>query len=303
MFAATLMGGILTDMRLLFAIPHHFDPTGNGRHGSLAPVPAPRIQAITRCLAAIRQHFGRPQCILDIARRTTTPANHGLALAVEVVVCTTRGRHLLNDLPLDPGYFTHRETEAEPRLLGFECHAALRDRLADRFDFYGYLEDDLVFHDPLFFTKLKWFVSRFGEEALLLPNRFEVARNRIVHKCYIDGPIRERAAAAFQDVNQEPELSGDVLGREFRFRRSTNPHAGCFFLNHSQMAAWAERPEFLDRDTRFMGPLESAATLGVMKAFRLYKPAPEHGAFLEIEHAGNGFLSRIKPAPSSQSTV
>jgi hypothetical protein len=41
------------------------------------------------------------------------------------------------------------------------------------------------------------------------------------------------------------------------------------------------RLDFFDRDTSFIGPLESAATLGIMRAFRIYKPAPEHAAFLE----------------------
>lgn len=290
--------GYTAFMRLLIAIPHYFSPGGGTGHGSLEASPAPRIQSFTRCLAAIRQHFGRPQCILDIARRTTTPANHALALSVEVIVCTAGDSHLLSKIPLNADYFTHRPTAAEPKLLGFECHAALQERLADRFDFYGYLEDDLVFHDPLFFVKLRWFANRFGEESLLLPNRFEVARNRIVHKAYVDGPIRERATAGLQDRSEAPELRGEVLDRTFVFRRPSNPHSGCFFLTHSQMATWSAKPWFLDRDTRFIGPLESAASLGVMKTFRVYKPAPENGGFLEIEHAGAAFLSRIKAPPA-----
>ena len=35
--------------------------------------------------------------------------------------------------------------------------------------------------------------------------------------------------------------------------------------------------------------------------FRVYKPAPETGAFLELEHPGTAFLSRIKlPRPNGQ---
>ena len=44
-----------------------------------------------------------------------------------------------------------------------------------------------------------------------------------------------------------------------------------------------------------VGPLESAATLGVMRTFRVYKPADANAAFLELEHTGSGFLNRIKP--------
>lgn len=282
-------------MRLLFAIPHFFGagPPGKPGHGSLGPDPAPRLRALTDCLANLQQLFGRPQCVIDIARRTTTPTNHLTALVADVVVCTTGANHLLERVPLGPGYFTHRPTDAAPPLLGFECHAALREWLGV-YDFYCYLEDDLLIRDPLFFVKLAWFNRAFGDAAVLMPNRYEVARDRIVHKAYVDGPVRPRASAAYQDVAAEPELAAEALGVRWAFRRTTNPHCGGFFLTARQMAAWSAAPHFLDGDTRFIGPLESAATLGVMRTFRVYKPADENAAFLELEHAGGGFLGRIK---------
>ena len=77
-------------MRILFAIPHYFNPeAGRFTHGSLAPNPQPRIQALTECLAAIQQLFGRPQCLIDIARRTTVPANEQFSGVADVAVCTT----------------------------------------------------------------------------------------------------------------------------------------------------------------------------------------------------------------------
>ena len=62
---------------MLFAIPHYYnpDPARGGRHGSLGRDPAPRARALADSLAAIQQLFGRPQCAIDIARRTTAPAN------------------------------------------------------------------------------------------------------------------------------------------------------------------------------------------------------------------------------------
>ena len=47
-------------------------------------------------------------------------------------------------------------------------------------------------------------------------------------------------------------------------------------------------------DTFFAAPkLESAATLGIMRAFRIYKPAPENASFLEIEHHGSAFIRQL----------
>jgi hypothetical protein len=77
------------------------------------------------------------------------------------------------------------------------------------------------------------------------------------------------------------------------FQRALNPHSGCFFLNAKQMAYWASQPYFLDRDTSFIGPLESVATLGIMRTFRIYKPGPAYASFLEIQHFGTAFLNLI----------
>jgi hypothetical protein len=61
------------------------------------------------------------------------------------------------------------------------------------------------------------------------------------------------------------------------------------------MSHWASRPYFLDRATGYIGPLESAATLGGMRTFAVYKPAPRSADFLEVEHFGRAFLDRIRP--------
>jgi hypothetical protein len=280
-------------VRLLVAIPHYFDSTGSGRHGSLGGSPAPRMRALTDCLASLRQQFGRPQCEIDIARRTTVPTNYATAVQIDVLICTTGQKHLLENLPLGSGYFTQIRTGATPMLLGFECHAALRDRLGD-YDFYCYLEDDLIVRDPLLFVKLRWFANQFGDEPLLMPNRYELARDQIVHKAYIDGPLNPSVTSQWQNVGEKRTLTAEPLGQKFVFERTLNPHSGCFFLNAEQMAMWVSRPNFLDRDVSFVGPLESAATLGVMRTFRVYKPAAHNGAFLEVEHPGTRFLTLIR---------
>lgn len=284
-------------MRLLFAIPHHFDPEPDkgraGRHGSLRRDPGPRLAALTSCIASLHQHFGARQCVLDIASRTALPASQDLSAEVDVLVCTTRGRHLLDGLPLPKNLWQHHAADAEPLLLGFECQAALAERLGI-YDWYCYLEDDLVLHDPLFFAKLAWFTTYAGDAALLQPNRFERAASGHFHKAYVDGDLAPRVTAPFQDLADRPTLTGLFLDRTVRFDRARNPHSGCWFLNARQMERFARHPAFLRRDdTRFVGPLESAATLGIMQAFRIYKPAPACAGFLEAEHHGTAFLGLV----------
>ena len=169
----------------------------------------------------------------------------------------------------------------------------MHERIGD-YDFYCYLEDDLVVTDPWLFAKLSWFCGQVGPESVLLPNRFEVARGGVAWKAYLDGDLDPEVTAKFQNRAGHPELRASFLGVDARFIRPLNPHSGCFFLSLDQMRAWAFRPEFLDRDCGFIGPLESAASLGVMRAFRVYKPALEVASFLEINHFGTGFIDNLR---------
>jgi hypothetical protein len=289
-------------MRILAAIPHYFDTQGDSpnafRHGSLSRDPSARIEALSACISALRQMFDAPQVIIDIATGRGVAVNQRfVASRLDIVVCTTRGRHLLPRLSLPPDSFLHHPTNAEPLLLGFECHAALHERIGD-YDYYCYFEDDLVITDPWLFAKLSWFRDQVGPEALLLPNRFEVARQGVARKAYLDGDLAPEVTAPFQDRSAWRELRASFLGVDARFVRPLNPHSGCFFLGLDQMRHWALRPDFLDRDCGFIGPLESAASLGVMRAFRVYKPAPEVASFLEIAHFGTAFIDNLRLAPT-----
>jgi hypothetical protein len=147
-----------------------------------------------------------------------------------VVVCTTGTNHLLGRLALAEASFTHHPTECPPPLLGFECHAVLRDRLGD-YDCYAYLEDDLIARDPWLFVKLGWFTAQLGDGVLLQPNRYEVGPLGLVHKAYIDGDLDPAVTARFQDLTVAPLATGRLLGTTVNFQRARNPHAGCFFLN------------------------------------------------------------------------
>jgi hypothetical protein len=87
-------------MRILVAIPHFFNLSREVRrapgHGSLAGDPGPRIEALTACVSALHQLFGCPQVIIDIARLEAKDANARFRAAkLDVVVCTTKGQHLL----------------------------------------------------------------------------------------------------------------------------------------------------------------------------------------------------------------
>jgi hypothetical protein len=288
-------------MRILFTIPHYYDARGGGAYGSLKADPGPRRNALATMLFGLHCSFGAQQGLMvqPVARSNTFQDGEGGAVGgIDVVVCTTAGRHLVDGLPLPAGLLRHHATRAEPRFLGFECHEVMREALG-RYDYYCYLEDDLLVSDALFFRKLEWFNRLAGDEAALQPNRFELAIGQRWHKLYIDGNLaRPEISERLQDVRDRPALSGEAFGTGFRFERVNNPHSGCFFLNARQMAHWAAQKDFLQRESAFAGPLESAATLGLMRHFRVYKPARENAGFLEIRHLDNRYLGARRAAPA-----
>jgi hypothetical protein len=252
-------------MRILAAIPHYFAAAGasspDGRpHGSVRRDPRPRVAALSLCVAALRRLYGPAQHVIDQATRTAPAANQRTTGRVDVVICTTGADHLVDRLPLPPETYAHHRADCAPALLGFECHTVLRDRLGG-YDYYAYLEDDLIAHDPWLFVKLGWFTAQLGDDVLLQPNRYEVGPRGLVHKAYIDGDLKAELTAPFQDVSIAPLATGRLLGTTVDFQRAKNPHAGCFFLNGRQMEAWAGQPYFLDRG-RGLRPAGHACVAG-----------------------------------------
>ena len=288
-------------MRILITIPHAFLNLPTARYGSETGDAAGRAASLRRCVTTLHQCFGsghRLQANADLVCNTTHTS-------LAVVVCTAGDQHLVDTLP--PGLVHHARTELHPRLLGFACQSLLKANLG-RFDWYGYLEDDCEVADPLWFDKLGWFNRSFASlGALLQPNRFEVSDGPVA-KLYIDGNLTDPAAsAALQDITVRPRLVATAFGRAFSFRRVQNAHSGCFFADAAQMATLAGHPEFGHFATTFTGPLESAATLPILRSFAVYKPARQNADFLELRHLSGRVLDHTvrytKIAGGLQKTV
>jgi hypothetical protein len=290
-------------MRVLVTIPHYFGPpaspgaltaAGKHRYGAYSPDPGPRIAALSACLTALHGLFPVGVCFIDHGRREARIVETSAATRIDVVICTTQGRHLLEQASALARYYTHCLTDAEPLLLGFACHDVLRARLGS-YDYYCYLEDDLVLHDPWFFVKLAWFTQLAGDDKVLQPNRFEAGLNFPITKVYVDGALEATVTAPFHNIRDSEPLAGDVMSARVTFERTLNPHSGCFFLNAHQMEHWAGQPHWYDRASRLIGPLETTASLGILRTFKVYRAAPAHADFLEIQHFGTGYLAQLHP--------
>jgi hypothetical protein len=283
-------------MRILVAIPHYFGPSSDDdrpRHASQTTDSDSRAAALGQVILSLHQQFGESQAMIHIADRRTVEANESMRHQVHVVIVTTGRQHVLDQLAPSENLYHHHPIDDDPMSLGFHCQKMLRDRWGN-YDYYCYLEDDLILHDPWFFQKLQWFNGHVGNENVLLPNRFERSDNLAYKKCYLDGDLAEHVTEKFQDVSDQPQLSSTVMGLTVRFARPLNPHSGCYFLSAEQMQHWITQPHFGSTEASFIGPLESAATLGIMRSFQIYKPAKENANFLEIEHHGCQFIRKIR---------
>ncbi|MFV3129515.1 hypothetical protein [Niveispirillum sp. KHB5.9] len=275
--------------RLLVTIPHFFKEGSDSRYGSGREKAAHRVNAIRRCITALHQSLGSRQAVIQVGDRVTHPVRPVQRVELDIVVCTAGDNHLLAGLE---GLFSQERTGiADPMLLGYECQRAMKER-AGRYDWYAYMEDDLIVTDPWFLAKLAWFQRHAGAGALLQPNRFEIAGGPL-HKLYLDGDFSETFVRQFLPREQETELKANFLDVDVRLVRARNPHAGAYFLTAGQLEYWMGRTSFLDYETSFFGPLESAATFGVMRTFQTYKPHMDNAAFLEIQHHGNTFMSYV----------
>jgi len=287
-------------MRILLASVHYWNPEGDGRHQSLRPQPEPRLQALQSQLLALRR-IGLGQSMLHMAERAVLPANEALRHQIDVRWITD-GEHTVLDR-LDPAYRALAEeviTKPSDGLqLGFEAQRFLASQLDQGYDFYAYFEDDLVIHDPLFFHKILWFQGLMGADALLLPQRVELAPGpHQVDRFFIDGPIQSRELHQLIPV-PAPTVVAQSPGGEAVFDSPANPHAGCFVLSAEQLRRWVAHPCWQDGDCGFVSPLESAATLGIAKVFQLYKPAFSHASWLEVQHWGTSFHQLIGSASST----
>ncbi len=295
-------------MRVAFLIPHFFIGGGASNmqpmaYGSLQPeARVVRRIMLDRVLYQLHSLFGNGHRALDVRPRAQgqnsklLPAGNPYRMDYDIVLFTTRGAHLLDELQGRQA-FHHIETAAEPLFLGFECARWIRDNLGT-YDLYAYLEDDIVVRDPLFLHKIKLFNDTFeaGKRGLLLqPQRYEETLNANdsnlpadVTRVYID----------YQSTD-EPAFAGDVLSLDFagthvRFEPALCPHAGCYILNNEQAARMIAHPQFLDPNEPHKSPLDSAATLFVSRALKVYKPARDSLAFLDVQH-GHPRVFPLKP--------
>ena len=292
-------------MKILVTIPHFYHPGGaqgslkrSGGYSSVGEDATPKINALHNCLMALLANFGNKQFTYKYEdRMLRQPADRRAEISLEIMVVTTRLHHVLERVGISKSAYEHVALDVEPAQLGFECHRLLGERRS-AYDYYCYLEDDIIINDPLIFKKLGWFSHSFGDDRLLQPNRYELAVTQAPYpeKHYIDfeyTPWTDKNTSFVHSQPTQEILRGSIFQEDVIFSKARNLHSGCFFLNESQLSEWINTPVFPDRDSTLFNPMDSAATLGLIKHFHLYKPAAPYLNFLEVLHHGESWTDKI----------
>ncbi len=193
-------------------------------------------------------------------------------LRYEVIINTLPGRHIVDELPADltAGMTVHAEDDPDPMLIEFRVQDLFAAR-REQFDYFLFLEDDVVIQDTLYLDKVECF-NRFTRDPkfLLMPNRYEITGAK---KVYIDQNRYSRLAHLDMDGVQLSECA--------------NIHSASYLLSREQLDLWLASGRQLYRQISYIGPLESAASGCLMEVFRVYKPAPPNLRFLEVRHYDN----------------
>ena len=130
-----------------------------------------------------------------------------------------------------------------------------------------------------------------ADEAFIV-RLLQLSDPHLVNRLFIDGPVPVEEQRALIP-EPPPSLSLELPTGPVYFESPRNPHAGCFVLTPQQMQMWRDHSCWQDGDCSYVSPLESAATLGLVKVFRVYKPALACASWLELQHWGTSFRALV----------
>ena len=276
-------------LKYAFVIPHCFlGDAINRMHGSSRlGVRRLRSSVLDEVIFQIHNLFGQRHWTLDCATMNRVGGLNSFSVDFQIFVMTTGKSHLLSDLQTYPTHFEHIKTRVEPQFLGWECARWISNHLGE-FDYFIYLEDDLIIRDQTFLKKVSYFNAISGQavtNAVLQPQRYERALNTKdkrtlanIEKLYID-------YAKSDDVIPEgPPLNVHFMDMEIELEVARNPHAGCYIVNSEQAERMCSHSDFLNPEKIYISPLDTAASAFLARTHTIYKTSIRNLSFFEVEH-------------------
>ncbi len=259
-------------------------------------LPRPKVLAIIAHVTSVEEAKNRDKAFEKIERLKNTIDGLLTSFAhceLSIVISTVSDRHITEYLPdyQIRSIRVEEELDCDPMFVEFRIQDKLIDKV-DKFDWFLFLEDDIVIHDSYFLEKLDKFQRKCGyPHAVLMPNRYEVWEEK---KSYIDLTILKKELGTDRIWNglSIVEIEG------VKFAECANPHAGCYCLSQSQLKHWmSSERAWKNKVLGFGGPLECAATFSLLECFSLYKAHASNLHFFEVRHYDTKY-SKLYPEPS-----
>ncbi|WP_228057338.1 hypothetical protein [Tychonema sp. LEGE 07203] len=180
--------------------------------------------------------------------------------------------------------------ECDPMFVGFRHQEEFVEKV-EEFDWFLFIEDDIILSDAFTLEKLEKFNRQSGyENAILYPNRYEMYQGT---KRYIDLTITR---SLLINKLSSVEIEG------VKFAEFNNPHAAFYCLSRKQMKHWIKSGRLFKNQIVDVGPLESAATFCLLECFSIYKPHPSNLNYFEVRHYDSKY-SKLYPEPESPYTL
>jgi len=196
---------------------------------------------------------------------------------LKIVINTLPDRNIVSFLPpyVREKIFVREAEVEDPMILGHYAQELMVEN-KDDFDWFLFIEDDIVIRDSCFLEKIEFFNAYSQTQSILIPNRYEMY-NGVKH--YIDINF---------DSGEKPMLEWNRLSTlnigGIKFSECQNPHGGMYCLNKNQLQKWINSGRYWQNKNVSIGPLESAATFCLFECFNLYKPYSSNLHFLEVLH-------------------
>ncbi|MFM9267472.1 hypothetical protein [Tychonema sp. BBK16] len=211
---------------------------------------------------------------------------------LSIVVHTLPNRHITAYLPeYQINCIQVQEgPECDPMFVEFRLQEEFVNKV-DEFEWFLFIEDDIILYDAFTIEKLEKFNQQSGfENAILYPNRYEMYEGT---KRYIDLTVEK-------DFVWNKLSSIEI--EEVKFAEFSNPHAAFYCLSRKQMKQWIKSGRTWKNQVINVGPLESAATFCLLECFSIYKPHPSNLNYFEVRHYDSKY-SQLYPEPESSYTL
>ena len=212
--------------KILIAIPHYYKKEKKSLYASSYMNEQKRAKIVSDTIAALLKLFSVRDKYVALGQNVNEnnrpqylflDANQNLKYHLDICICVHQSMHLLDLLEIPTKYYHKVNVNvSSPRYLGFGCLRLLK-MMNNQYDYYCFLEDDIVIHDPLLFKKVSWFESMLGINYLLQPHRYITIESPGYLKFYCDNEIRKVVTKKWIDFEKKPKLQVPFYGEMIDF--------------------------------------------------------------------------------------